>query len=158
MSTKQGDPSLVEDPVAQELLHSRIPARLAYSWHDGSPRVIPIWFHWSGTEIVFGTPTTAPKTGSLKDGSPVAVTIDSESWPHKVFLMRGKARVSVVEGVVPEYALSAARYLGDQQGNAWVVQAGKLFPKMVRIAVKPEWVGILDFEKRFPSAVANAMG
>jgi hypothetical protein len=39
-------------PVAPELLHSTNPARLAYSWHDGTPRVVRIWFHWTGQEVV----------------------------------------------------------------------------------------------------------
>jgi hypothetical protein len=30
-------------------------------------------------------------------------------------------------------------------------------PQMTRIAVQPEWVGILDFERRFPSAIEAAM-
>jgi hypothetical protein len=30
-------------------------------------------------------------------------------------------------------------------------------PQMVRISVRPEWVGILDFEERFPSAIEAAM-
>jgi len=83
MPTKQGGLELLQTPVAQELLQSNIPARLAYVWRDGTPRVIPIWFHWNGEEIVLGT--------------------------------------------------------------------------MVRIAVKPEWVAILDFEQRFPSAIEAAM-
>ena len=37
--------TLLDDPVAQELLHSTNLARLAYTWHDGTPRVVPIWFH-----------------------------------------------------------------------------------------------------------------
>jgi hypothetical protein len=28
---------------------------------------------------------------------------------------------------------------------------------MARIAITPEWVGILDFEQRFPSALEKAM-
>jgi hypothetical protein len=28
---------------------------------------------------------------------------------------------------------------------------------MARITVRPEWVGILDFEERFPSAIEAAM-
>jgi hypothetical protein len=28
---------------------------------------------------------------------------------------------------------------------------------MTRISVRPEWVSILDFETRFPSAIAEAM-
>jgi hypothetical protein len=32
-----------------------------------------------------------------------------------------------------------------------------MFSEMVRVSVQPEWVGILDFETRFPSAIAAAM-
>ena len=69
MPTKQGGLELLQTPVAQELLQSNIPARLAYVWRDGTPRVIPIWFHWNGKEIVLGTPAKAPKTQALKSNS-----------------------------------------------------------------------------------------
>lgn len=45
MPTKQGSLALLNDPVAQRLLQSTNPARLAYVWKDGTPRVVPIWFH-----------------------------------------------------------------------------------------------------------------
>jgi hypothetical protein len=48
MAMRQGDPALLSEPVAQELLQSTTPARLAYVWRDGTPRVVPIWFHWDG--------------------------------------------------------------------------------------------------------------
>jgi len=35
MPTVQGDLALLNEPVAQRLLQSRIPARLAYVWGDG---------------------------------------------------------------------------------------------------------------------------
>ena len=57
----QGGLDLLQHPAAQELLRSKIPARLAYVWTDGTPRVIPIWFHWNGKEIVMATPPRAPK-------------------------------------------------------------------------------------------------
>src|SRR5215212_9301160 len=75
MSTNQGDLTLLEDPVAQRLLLSTIPARLAYTWTDGTPRVVPIGFHWNGTEIVLGTFPDAPKMRALRDGAQVALTI-----------------------------------------------------------------------------------
>jgi len=71
--------------------------------------------------------------------------------------IRGTASVSTVDGVVPEYALAAKRYFGEQGGTDWVNQIKGMFTQMTRIAVTPEWVGILDFEKRFPSAIAAAM-
>jgi hypothetical protein len=33
-----------------------------------------------------------------------------------------------------------------------------MFQQMSRITITPEWVGILDFEQRFPSAIEAAMG
>ena len=56
MATTQGSLALLEDPVAKDLLQSKAPARFSYMWRDGTPRVIPIWFHWNGKEIVLGTP------------------------------------------------------------------------------------------------------
>ncbi len=82
MATKQGDVALLNDPVAQKLLQSTIPARLAYLWSDGTPRVVPIWFHWNGKEPVFGSPLLAPKNHVLSTGSKVAITIDSNDWPY----------------------------------------------------------------------------
>lgn len=157
MPTQQGDLALLTDPVAQELLRSNIPARLAYVWRDGTPRVVPIWFHWNGTELVLGTPLTAPKMKALSHNPKVALTIDSITWPYKILLIRGTARIETTEGIVPEYAAAAQRYFGEAQGRAWVEQVRGLFPRMGRIVVRPEWVGILDMETRFPSAFAAAM-
>lgn len=157
MPTKQGSLALLNDPLAQDLLQSTSPARLAYVWRDGTPRVVPIWFHWNGKEIVLGTPPKAPKVQALSPNAKVAVSIDDNTWPYKVLQVRGTAQVETLTGVVPEYALAAERYFGADQGRAWVKQVAGMFSNMVRIAVKPEWVAVLDFEKRFPSAIEAAM-
>ena len=151
---RQGDVALLRDPVAEGLLRSAVPARLAYNWLDGTPRVVPIWFHWDGKEFVLGTPPRAPKLKAIQTNSRVAMTIDSDTWPHKVLLVRGAATVEMVPGVVPEYALSAKRYLGEKAGSDWVDQIGGMVSEMGRIAIRPDWVGILDFETRFPSALS----
>jgi hypothetical protein len=98
-------------------------ARLAYNWTDGTPRVVPIWFHWNGSEIVFAGPPDAPKMKVLTDGTKVALTIDNDTMPDKVPLVRGPVRTDTVEGMAPEYAASARRYLGDEGGDAWIGQA-----------------------------------
>jgi len=63
------------------------------------------------------------------------------------------ARLEPVSGIVPEYALAADRYFGEQQGRAWVAQYASMVHDMVRITVTPQWVGLLDFQTRFPSAL-----
>ena len=149
--TQQGSVELLSDPVAGVLLGSANPARLAYTWTDGSPRVVPIWFHWTGDQFVLGSPPKAPKLKALAADPRVALTIDDNTWPHKVLLVRGNASVELLDDVGPEYALAATRYFGPDQGPAWVnTLRGK---PMARIAITPQWAGILDFQTRFPSAL-----
>jgi nitroimidazol reductase NimA-like FMN-containing flavoprotein (pyridoxamine 5'-phosphate oxidase superfamily) len=158
MADHSGNVDLLSDPVAQELLQSRIPARLAYIWHDGTPRVVPIWFHWNGESIVVGGPPDAPKVDAIAANPAVALTIDGDSWPYKVLLVRGTARVEPVDGVSPEYAAAAERYFGPEGGQQWVEMIGSMFDSMARVVIRPEHVTILDFETRFPSKVASRMG
>jgi hypothetical protein len=151
----QGSLELLEHPTAQELLQSKIPARLAYIWTDGTPRVVPIWFHWNGQEIIMASPPKAPKLKALAKNPKVSLTIDDNTFPHKVLLVRGTARLESVNGIVPEYASAAERYFGPEQGKAWVNQLRTMIPSMVRITIAPGWVGLLDFQTRFPSALAG---
>jgi hypothetical protein len=151
--SSQGDLQLLQDPVAQELLSSRELARLAYSWLDGTPRVVPIWFHWTGEVLTFGTPPRAPKLRALEREPHVAVTIDAAaSFPYHALLIRGDASVEMLDGVSEEYEASARRYFGEEQAAAWC-EPLKSQP-MARITVRPTWACVLDFETRFPSALS----
>jgi hypothetical protein len=149
----QGNLDLLEEPAAQELLRSTNPARLGYTWRDGAPRVVAMWFEWAGGRVVMASPAKAPKLKVLRERPRVAVTIDdARSFPYRELMIRGRAEVDLLDDVPEEYAHSAERYFGQEQGRAWVESLrGK---PMARIAVEPEWVGLLDFETRFPSALA----
>jgi hypothetical protein len=154
-AVSQGDVSLLQHPASQALLQSTIPARLAYVWMDGTPRVVPIWFHWNGREIVMASPPKAPKLRALAKNPKVSLTIDENDFPQKVLLIRGTARLELVEGIVPEYEACAARYFDANQSQQWLGQLRTMISSMVRISVTPEWVGLLDFKTRFPSAPAG---
>ena len=122
---QQGDLSLLQHPASQELLQSKIPARLAYVWTDGTPRVIPIWFHWNGREIVMATPPKAPKLKALARNPKVSLTIDDNTFPHKVLLIRGTARLEPLDRIVPEYEAAAERYFGTEQGHAGLTSCAR---------------------------------
>jgi hypothetical protein len=147
-----GGPELLQDPLAQELLASRIPARLAYVWPDGTPRVASLWFHWDGTDVIMATLPGAPKLKALKTGDRVALTIDTDAPPHHVLSIRGTAEVTRPEGVVAEYAKAAVRYLGKEQGEAYTTSLPPDI-RMGRIAVHPDRVVLLDFQTRLPTAL-----
>jgi hypothetical protein len=161
----QGDPRLLESDVAQRLLASSIPARYAYTSSDGTPRIVSSWFHWTGAELVMPTFISAPhvrhpayRVRTLRTNPYVAVTIDTESFPPEVLSIRGKASITELDGIVPEYALAAHRYLGDEQATAYLAQIDHPATRMARIAVRPTWVGVLDFQTRLPSALGGLAG
>jgi hypothetical protein len=102
-----------------------------------------------------GTPLKAPKLKALKKNPKVALTIDDNQFPHRVLMVRGTAHLDPMDDIVPEYILAAERYFGPDQGKAWVKQLRGMISSMARVTITPEWVGLLDFKTRFPSALAS---
>jgi hypothetical protein len=157
----QGDLRLLETDLAQQLLHSTIPARLAFVWTDGTPRVIPTWFHWTGEEIVMATYIAGPDIGirhpaarlaALRANPRIALTIDTNDFPPQTLTIRGTAKVTEVDGLAPEYAAAARRYLGEEAAGPMLASLDQPGTAQARIAVRPDWVGMLDFVTRRPSA------
>ncbi len=164
MSIPQGDPRLLDTEMAKGLLNSRIPARLAYLAKDGTPRVIPTWFDWTGSEIVMATFIAGPQVrrpparpAALRASPAMAITIDTEGFPPQVLSIRGQAMVTEIDGLVKEFETAARRYLGETGAEAFLARSSGPGVKMARIAVRPSWVGLIDFETRLPSHVGGVM-
>jgi hypothetical protein len=162
MTIEQGDPRLLESDLAQRLLESTIPARFAYTALDGTPRIVASWFAWTGEELVLPTFIAAPHVShathrlrALRANPDVAVSIDTESFPPEVLSIRGRAEIVEAEGVVPEYAEAARRFLGAEQAAEYLAQIDQPGTRMARVAVRPSWVGLLDFQTRMPSALGG---
>ncbi len=103
------------------------------------------------------TATDAPKTKVLKNGAKVAITIEHDSSPPKILSIRGTVRTDTVEGLAPEYVAMIRRTMSEEASQALLNEAGRLYPRMTRIFIHPDWVGLLDFETRLPSAVERAI-
>jgi Pyridoxamine 5'-phosphate oxidase len=144
---------VLSDPLAQELMQSRIPARLAYIAPDGFPRAIPIGFHWNGSEFVLATVPHAPKVPALEANPKVALTIDTETFPPRVLLVRGTATIELVDGVPPEYLAASRKAVAPDQFDAFEAQVRAMYKQMARIKIKPLWAKLLDFETRFPEPI-----
>jgi hypothetical protein len=157
METKRGDLALLDHPVAQRLLQATIPARVAYIALDGTPRVVPMQFHWTGKDVVLSCWPDDPKATAIRAHPEVALTIDTAEPPFNVLQIRGMATVDIVEGVSPEMAAASIRYMGPEAGQAWVEQAARLSPSTARIAVRPTWVDVLDFETRLPGGMVRRL-
>jgi Pyridoxamine 5'-phosphate oxidase len=141
---------VLHDPLAQELMRSEIPARLAYTGSDGFPRVVPVGFLWNGALFVIGTAPIALKVRALARNPKVALTIETNTWLPHVLLVRGTASIEVVDGVAPEYLDASRKYIPAEQWVAFEAQARTLYKQQARITIVPEWAELLDFETRTP--------
>ena len=140
-------------PYSRELLQSNIPARMAYTARDGSPRVIPIGFLWNGAQFIVATPPNAAKVQALTADPRVALTIDTNEFPPKVLLVRGIASQEIVDGVPTEYLEASKKAVGAEGMEDFEQQVRGLYKQMVRITIEPTWAKLLDFETTLPSAV-----
>jgi nitroimidazol reductase NimA-like FMN-containing flavoprotein (pyridoxamine 5'-phosphate oxidase superfamily) len=132
---------------AQELLTSPSAAHLAYIGKDGTPRVIPVGFFWTGDQFVISTATTSPKVAALSTRPDVSLAIDTGDTPDqaRALSVRGRANVEIVDGVVEEY-LAAARKSMDAEAAAEFEQNVRvMYDQMARIAITPHWVRYYDF-------------
>ncbi len=160
----QGSLELLTSDVAQRLLAAAIPARIAYVAPDGTPRVYPTWFEWNGEEIVTAAFVHTPGTGrgagrvrALRANPAVAVTIDTID-PTEVLLLRGRVEIAEVDGIVPEYASSARRYMGAEEGAGYIASMDTPETRMARISLRPTWAGVIDFRTRLPRPLDAAGG
>ena len=138
----RGDLANLQTPIAQEMLSSAIPARMAFNGADGSPRVVPIWFHWDGGALIISTGADSPKMKAIECNPRLAVTIDTERAPYHVLSIRGTATFTREPTPTAEYRLAAVRYLGEERGAAWIKLLGGM--PMARIVLKPEWADVFD--------------
>ena len=146
----QGDTRLLGTQTAQYLLASKNLARVCYVAADGTPRVFPMLFHWTGEELVFATFADAKKISSIRRRPAIAVSIDENTMPPLVLLLRGEAGIAETDGILPEYRAMHYRYAGKEQGERNVAEVERPGVRMARISLRPSWCGVLDFTTRFP--------
>jgi hypothetical protein len=90
---------------------------------------------------------------ALQTNPKVALTVDTDTQPPHVLLVRGTASVEIVDGIPAEYFEASKKYIPVEQWQAFEVQVRDLYKQMARITITPDWAKLLDFETRLPIAV-----
>ncbi len=153
--TKDEISAILAKPYAQQLLNGPEPARMAYTGVDGDPRAIPIGFWCEGEQVVMATVPKSAKVAALRKNPKVALTIDTGAFPPKVLLIRGDARVELVQGVPDGYLEAGHKVMTDEQYPDWEAGVKGLYDEMVVITITPTWAKLLDFETTIPKSVAD---
>jgi nitroimidazol reductase NimA-like FMN-containing flavoprotein (pyridoxamine 5'-phosphate oxidase superfamily) len=153
---RQAIADVLAKPISQELLGSSIPARLAYVGVDGGPRAIPIGFLWTGRDVVVYTVPSSAKVRALRENPRVALTIDTQDqWPPRVLLIRGTARVELVDGVPAGYVEASRKLVPPEELEGWEQGVRALYEQMTVVTIEPDWAKLLDFETTLPKAVED---
>ena len=80
----------------------------------------------------------------------MALTINTEAYPPQVLLVRGTARVEILDEVALEYLAASRRNLDEEQARAFEGYAREAFKHMARIRITPDWAKLLDFSNPSP--------
>jgi hypothetical protein len=132
----QGDLGLLESETTKRLLGSGIP-----DLRGGAARAPP--------RRPAGGAARQPRRGRHHR---------HRGFPPVALSIRGRATVTEVDGVAPEYALAAPRYMGAEAAASYLAMIDQPGTRMARIAVRPSWVGLVDFQTRLPSTLGGIAG
>jgi hypothetical protein len=153
--TREEVMAVMNDPLAQELLFAPMPARMAYTGHDGFPRVIPIGFWWNGSQLILATHPDSPKVKALRNQPRVALTIDTNTFPPHMLTIRGTVSIEIVDGVPQEYLDASRKLVAPEQWADFEAGVRQSYKQMARISVTPEWAQVYDFVTRAPAAAGG---
>jgi general stress protein 26 len=132
---------------ASGLLDSTTAGHLAYVAKDGTPRVIPVGFYWTGQQFVVSTAETAPKVEALSVNPDVALTVDASGTPEttRSLSVRGRVDIRIVDGVVEEYFAAARKSMDPTAFEQFAESCRKMYDRMARIAITPQWARYYDY-------------
>jgi hypothetical protein len=148
------DPNTVlNQPLAQQLLADEPLLRLAYTARDGSPRVIPTGYAWDGDHVVMWTIPISAKVRALRADPRVAISLDVQGPPPRLLMIRGRAELTEVAGVPDGYLRASHRTMPAAAWDGFDTQVRALYEAMTEVRIVPTWAKLIDFETNAPSAV-----
>lgn len=71
-----------------------------------------------------------------------------------VLLIRGEARVEVLDGIPEEYVEVSRKLVPDDQWASWEAGVRCLYDEMAKIMITPTWAKLLDLDDH-PKAVVD---
>lgn len=143
----------LDKPIAAQLLRGSPLTRLAYIATDGTPRVVPIAYLWKDRRVIICTIPTSAKVKALQRNPSVALTIDYDGQPTRALLLRGRARIEIVEGVPQEYLDASLKTQSARGAEDFEAGVRAMYDSMARITIEPNWARLNDFETTLPRDV-----
>lgn len=122
-------------------LDEPVVAVLATTRPDGSVLLSPVWHEWRGGGFNVWTGANDVKARHLRREPRASILVAESAYPLRGVEVRGTARI-VVEDAFETAVRIAARYLGPQEGPAYV---GSVGGNEVTIRLEPGDLRVWDF-------------
>jgi PPOX class probable F420-dependent enzyme len=110
------------DARARQLLTAPNIGNLGFHGLDGYPRVIPVWFTFTGDEVHVASPPNAYKSRALRADPRAVLTVSTPTAPYHVVSASGPVEVQVMDEAerIELVGRTAARYLGLEGGRQYI--------------------------------------
>jgi PPOX class probable F420-dependent enzyme len=110
------------DPEGRRLLSEPNIGNLGFHGIDGYPRVIPVWFTFTGDEIQVASPPDQYKCRALRADPRAALMVSTPKQPYHVVSATGRVDIEVIEEPERiEFVREVAnRYLGPDAGDRYI--------------------------------------
>jgi PPOX class probable F420-dependent enzyme len=118
---------------------------IAITRSDAGPLTVPVWYDYRpGQHLWFITESQSRKGRLLEVGVRLSLCAQTEQAPYRYVSVEGP--VIAIDPLADELLPMAIRYLGDEQGRAYVASGGADDNVVVRM--EPErWLAV-DYGKR----------
>ena len=119
-------------------------ARIATVKPKGAPHVTPVWYLWENNQLLIGIVKDSVKKRNIRQNNKVAVTIDSNTAPHKGVIIEGTAEMDELSEETERRICQ--RYLSTEDLDEYVEYARASFPSIL-LRIRPEKIITWDYSK-----------
>lgn len=109
------------DQRAELLLREPVVGQLGFHGLDGYPKVLPVWYRYTG-EVLIASPPDTYKCRSLRADPRATLAVSTPSWPYRLVTVTGRVEVEVFEEHhrIDFVRDVAVRYLGPERGAEYI--------------------------------------
>lgn len=130
----------------QTISDTKIPIRIAFVKHDGTPSIISLWYEQIGAKIYCATKLTAKIVPCLQNNPKCGFEIATDKPPYKG--TRGTGHVEIIESRGQEILkILMKKYLGDKE-TVLSKYLSSNSETEVALEISPQTIFNYDYSKR----------
>jgi nitroimidazol reductase NimA-like FMN-containing flavoprotein (pyridoxamine 5'-phosphate oxidase superfamily) len=113
--------------------------------------MVPVWYGYEAGEFKFVTARTSRKGRLLEHAGQISLRVQSETAPDRYVSIEGPVVAIQAADLERDRRPLARRYLGDEDGDAYIAESAEEHTDNVLVRVRPEQWLTVDYAKESAS-------